>query len=349
MIHRKVKLMLRRLHAISLFRWPAVALRTMHRVLARKTHQLRQPLPDALMLEVTNHCQLHCSTCAREYRLGQEMDRGHMDLHQAKEFLNTYLEKLNRIALTGLGEPLLYPHLKELVTFIHQKDPGVLLFLSTNAQHPHTVEIIKSIAHAVDTLQISMDGYGQTYEGIRIDGNFTRFLTTLTELGELARQTSMEIKMNMVVFEENYTDMSAVIRCAAECNIPEVHLNTMNRVAHDDHRKGYEFYSTKPFLTALQQARSTAAERGITLVSPALNEPRGFSACPYPWSNYAISWDGWLVPCCSKPFPRELNFGNVFEEPLEKCINHPALQDFRRRVRENTPAPSFCSGCHYLR
>src|SRR5512136_508817 len=92
--------------------------------------RLELPHPTSVMLEVTNLCQLHCITCPREYAFGSQMAKGHMDLAQAKRFLDENLVYLDSIGLTGLGETLLYPHLVELVDYIRSRNRGVYIFIS---------------------------------------------------------------------------------------------------------------------------------------------------------------------------------------------------------------------------
>ena len=74
---------------------------------------------------------------------------------------------MDRITLTGLGEPLLYPHLNELIDYIYFINKGISIFLSTNAQSTKTPEIIQAISDKIDTLQISVDGIGEIFEKIR--------------------------------------------------------------------------------------------------------------------------------------------------------------------------------------
>ncbi len=43
--------------------------------------------PSTIMLEVTNHCNLHCITCPREYAYGKAMDKGNVDLSLLKKMV----------------------------------------------------------------------------------------------------------------------------------------------------------------------------------------------------------------------------------------------------------------------
>ena len=69
-----------------------------------------------------------------------------------------------------------------------------------------------------------------------------------------------------------------------------------------------------------------------------------FRDCIFPWEYPYITWDGYYVPCCGKPFPKLLNFGNVFEQGVMPVLNSPKAQAFRRAWQQNTP-PAFCHNC----
>ncbi|MBN2037760.1 MAG: radical SAM protein [Chitinispirillaceae bacterium] len=344
---RRIKLLLKKASHLprgtSAVRYALNVLRLMKAKIAR---DLTQPYPNTLLLEVTNCCQLRCITCAREYRFGKSMAVGHMDLDSAKRVIDEALPYLDKLGLTGLGEPLLYPHLRELAAYVKEKNPGVLQFISTNAQTKNCVPVIEEIGGHIDTLQISIDGIGETYERVRKNADFGAFVKNIGAIVRISKRAGYAIKLNMVVFAENYRDMGKVIEFAHAQGIHEVYCNSLNLVAIDSMLTPHGFYRSPEFLQELLAARETARTLRVRLdYSRAAKQ--GFSGCPYPWGTYAISWDGFLVPCCAKPFPKECNFGNVFSDGLLPCINHERLQGFRLMAKKNR-TPEFCTGCHYV-
>ena len=77
--------------------------------------------PSCIMLELTNHCNLQCATCPRQYAYGKNMDKGYMSLENAKKIVDEIYPYLDSIGLTGLGETMLYPHLTEIASYIKSK------------------------------------------------------------------------------------------------------------------------------------------------------------------------------------------------------------------------------------
>ena len=74
------------------------------------------------------------------------------------------------------------------------------------------------------------------------------------------------------------------------------------------------------------------------------NQNNGFRTCMSMWEYPYITWDGYYVPCCGKPFPKLLNFGNVFENDLMSVINSSKAQAFRKLWQKNVPH-KFCHNC----
>lgn len=303
--------------------------------------------PVSLMIELTNHCQLKCIICAREHDLGKQMSVGHMDFEQFKKIIDENHLYLDRIGLTGLGETLLYPKIVEAVNYIGKKNKGILIFLSTNAYQANAPALVKEIADKIDTLQISLDGIGSTFEEIRRKSNFNRYYSNLEQISRYNHKSRMSVKFNMVVFKNNYKEMTKVVELADELSIQEIYFNTFNLVANNFDLSEYDFYQTQEFRDQFEKALEKANQHGIYVGYRDLNAPKGFRYCGYPWDDFYITWDGYSVPCCAKPFPKTLNFGNVFDEGLMPVLNSVKYQEFRTLSKENK-TPDFCRRCHKI-
>lgn len=316
-------------------------------IISKRKRKPQLPHPVSLMIELTNHCQLKCMICAREYAMGKEMDKGHMDFDKFKKFIDKNHVYLDRIGLTGLGETFLYPQIKEAVNYIRTKNKGVNIFISTNAYPANTPEIVSQIANDIDTLQISFDGIGSVFEEIRKKSDYNKYYSNLEAVSKLAKGKRMTVKYNMVVFEQNYHQMTDIIKLAKKLDVKEIYFNTFNLVGNNFDLSLYDFYKSKKFREKFTEAIKLADELNIYLGYSELDEPKGFKYCGYPWDNFYITWDGYLVPCCAKPFPKEMNFGNVFENGLIKSINSKDFLNFRQMSNENI-TPDFCRRCHKI-
>ncbi len=315
--------------------------------LAVRKHSPVLPYPTSLMLELTNHCQLKCITCAREYQFGSEMNVGNMISQSAYKLLDEVLPYLDKIGLTGLGEPLIYGSILSIADYIREKNPGIAMFISTNAQLPDTPGLIDKLADKIDTIQISIDGMGQVFEQVRLRSDFSVFAQNVREIVRICSGRRASPKLNMVVFSKNYHQMTEVIEFAAEMGIRELSFNTINLVANELDLSEYELYESSDFKKELEKAEIRAKLLRIFTEFPKMSNEKGFRGCPYMWNHFYVTWDGYLAVCCAKPFPKEKHFGNAFQSGFLSCINHNEFQKFRVMAAENQ-APDYCSRCHYL-
>jgi molybdenum cofactor biosynthesis enzyme MoaA len=87
---------------------------------------LHPRLPDArkLYIEATTGCNLHCRTCIRNVWGDPEAQMSMATFQRLAESLDG-LPDLNRVILTGFGEPLLHPHILDMIELVRRRDLAV--------------------------------------------------------------------------------------------------------------------------------------------------------------------------------------------------------------------------------
>ncbi len=305
--------------------------------------------PSTIMLELTNHCNLACTTCPREYDYGQAMDKGSMNLDSAKKIIDETWPYLDSIGLTGMGETFLYKEINEVVNYIRKKNKGIIISVSTNAVLPNFIEKTSDLLGKIDTIQVSIDGLDNTYEKIRVKSNFKTLDNNLRILLEKANSTSTDIMLNMVVTKENYKHMPLLVKYAKEIGIKYMDFTLFNLASVTDIEQSYyEFYQSPEFLRTLEELEETIKNTPEVLVTERnFKTDNNFQKCPFPWTHFYICWNGYLAPCCAKPFPKELNFGNVFHSKVIDILNSKSYKEFRTLWLKNIP-PDFCKKCHFI-
>ena len=306
----------------------------------------RVAYPSTIMLELTNHCNLACTMCPREHRFGREMDKGEMDPEKAKKILDEVLPYVDSIGLTGLGETFLYKHLAELVDYIRSRNTGVVLTLSTNAAFAGFIEKAAPVIGKVDTIQVSVDGLDSVYESIRRNASFELFDANLQALSKMCGGSSTAIVINMVVMKENYHQMSAMVDYARRRNVAYCTFTPYSLASTTDDDAGYyRFFSSRELLdTERELEHAIRNEKQVAVTKCSIQAHRAFRKCFYPWSHFYITWNGFVSPCCAKPFPKELHFGNVAEADLITTLNSDTFRRFRREWNAHK-VPAFCERC----
>lgn len=346
---RKIKKAFKRLRylpgGMNFFRYSTNKVRTYTNKFSKS---LKVVYPSTIMLEVTNYCNLHCITCPREYQYGKQMDIGHMDINLLKKVIDQTYPYIDSVGLTGLGEPLLYKHLPEALDYIKSKNKGIITSLSTNASLGKTPELIAQIKQNIDTIQISIDGIGETYNKVRINGDYDKFLLNVKDIKKQVCDTDTDVTLNMVVVKENYHQITEMIELTQSLGFQNLSFTLFNLASVTD--IGIEYYDlfySNEFKAELKKARQKAnTVKNVDVSFWDYESENGFNKCPFPWSHFYISWDGYLPPCCAKPFPKELSFGDLNKSGLIDCLNSKEFQNFRSLWYKNI-TPGFCKKCHF--
>ncbi|HRN26232.1 MAG TPA: hypothetical protein PLT78_06675, partial [Ignavibacteriaceae bacterium] len=109
-------------------------------LLLSKSKSLKVSYPSSIMIELTNHCNIKCITCAREYLYGDNMDKGFIDFKKFRSIIDEIHPYVDAIGLTGLGETFLYKRIDEAVDYIKSKSKGIIISCSINAHLPKSIE-----------------------------------------------------------------------------------------------------------------------------------------------------------------------------------------------------------------
>jgi radical SAM protein with 4Fe4S-binding SPASM domain len=346
---RKFKKALKRLRQLPKNRYLFFYLKNKMVHFFRKiTKSTKVAYPSTIMLELTNKCNLSCTTCAREYEYGKQMDQGVMGEEQAKKIIDELFPYIDSIGLTGMGETFLYPDIKSIVNYIKSKNKGIIVSVSTNAMLPNFMEKAAPLAGVIDTIQVSIDGLNEVYESIRKRAKFEVLQSNLETLANVCKNTSTSLMMNMVVTKENYHQMADLVKFAQKIGIKYMDFTLFNLAAVTQIDKSYyDFYKSPEFLDALHALQETQKQvKEVVVGYHSFDTNHSFKACPFPWTHFYICWDGYVAPCCAKPFPKELHFGNVFNNSVMEVLNSESFRNWRKLWFKNQTA-AFCEKCHF--
>ncbi len=350
MTKRKFKKAIKRLGhlpgGLNLLKYLANKLNAFRLKIVRST---KVAYPSAIMIEGTNLCNLRCITCPREYEYGANMNKGNMDITKLKQIVDEIYPYIDSIGLTGLGETFLYKELVGAVEYIRAKSLGIIISTSINAHLKKSPEIARSLVGLIDTIQVSIDGIGEVYNKVRIGGDYTFFLDNLKEIVLAASETDTDVMLNMVLVKENYHQMTQMVELAHDLGIRYLSMTTINLSAVTGlPRDYYNLFFTEDYLDELSKAVAYAKRLpDLEFIHPNPEAPVGFNQCGFPWGHFYITWDGYIPPCCAKPFPLEKSFGSVIEKPLLDALNSVEFRKFRE-LWFNNETPEYCEQCHQI-
>jgi len=127
-------------------------------------------------LELTNKCMLKCSACARTTFINkfgiEKWKNNDLNLDHLKKFLDIDLTDLKFNLSGNLGDPIYYPELFELLSWLKSK--SAIISLVTNGSYKKYewwTELV-SILDSRDTIMFSVDGTPENFINYRVNADW---------------------------------------------------------------------------------------------------------------------------------------------------------------------------------
>lgn len=327
----------------------------------------RQPvatrLPVCLYLEVTNRCNLLCTTCPRTYvELEPPADLS-WDLFKR---IVDQIPDLSRAVLHGVGEPMLVKKLPAMVRYL--KDRGAYVLFNTNGTVLNERNGRALIDAGLDELRVSLDASNrESFLAVRGVDFFDRILRNVRRFRAYQEQhgfASPRVSAWLTGLKETVAELPAFVRLAAEIGVKEVYLQRLvffDRDAVGLARPDQALFEQMDRDEAdhLREASRIARELGIAFsASGAASEPglslerattgNPWSLCGRPWTVMYFTANGRALPCCIAPFAQHgydnYTLGDATREDLRSIWNGERYQAFRAALQSDKP-PASCSNC----
>lgn len=294
------------------------------------------------MIELTNECQLACFTCPRDKKDAHDYEFGTMSVSDFKHIFNQFEEGLDTLDLTGLGESLMHPDIFEIIRWVRSRK-DIHIYLTTNTVLLNADKRAALHRDPVDTLCISIDGTDQEeFSSVRGQLNYERLKRRVRETVEELRD-EMDFILCVVLVSQNLRSMSRFVDLAAELGIDRLSLKPINLVANALPATYYDMFRSTEFDLRAKESIKRGAVLGVDVSVFQI----GSYTCTFPWNPIYITWDGFYVPCCAKPFPKREHFGNLLTQHYDEVKNSVGAVRFRSELLSERP-PTFCNKCHIM-
>jgi len=158
------------------------------------------PPPRKISIELTNRCNLRCTMCCFHSKkvkdIAEKRAIGDMDFDLFRKIVeeaSTFYPK-PKLKLNWAGEFLLYPHFREALMLLKKMGLSQFCFLSTNGNLLSSEvadELIKSFEGKIN---ISLDGFKESHERIRVGFNYEKVYRNLMYLIEQKKMVSRNLE-----------------------------------------------------------------------------------------------------------------------------------------------------------
>jgi MoaA/NifB/PqqE/SkfB family radical SAM enzyme len=318
--------------------------------------------PICLYLEVTNRCNLLCTTCPRTYeQLEPEAD---MSWELFTKIVSG-VDHLQRVVLHGVGEPMLVRNLPQMVRYL--KDRGVYVLFNTNGTLLTEKNGQALIDAGLDEMRVSLDAAdASVFQMVRGKDMFDRIVTNLRGFRQMQQRLGIEtprVSMWLTGLRETLDQLEGFVRLADSVNVREIYLQRM--VFFADNSQGLARAESALFEKTteqeeeiIQRAVALATSLGVSFNASGATEPgtsikkraedSPWSLCRRPWTLMYFTATGRALPCCIAPFSMHgydsFTLGDASQQTLREIWNGPQYQQFRSSLMTPDP-PRACANC----
>ena len=275
--------------------------------------------PLTLQVEPTRRCNLSCEICMRGNLNDMEST---LSLDDFKTILKS--GSFRYAGLHGWGEPLLNPHLFQMIEYAESE--GVYTNLTTNGT---------LIGEYID--MVFGSGLREIAFGV-YDNQLLRSI--LPEIKGLVKERDRQglkrprVYMDITIYKGNLGRISDLLELAAESRVDAVILHRLFNAYNVD--PSAEYISTEQERRLFTEAKALARKRRLKLHLP----QRHSLPCSVVKRCIFVTAKGKVTPCCFLP---ELYLGDALREGLKKIIGSRGYANFVKTMREHP----ICSRCRW--
>ena len=332
---------------------------------------------DRIYVEITNRCNLNCSTCVRnvwnESSGMMETSLFRRILEEAEEL--TGKENPITVFFGGWGEPLLHPDVFSMIGSVKQRGwRAELISNGTMIDEERAKALIES---GLDMLWISMDGASpESYRDVRLGDMLPKILENLQgfrRLKALMMKKLPELGIAFVAMKSNIGDLGGIVDICRKYEA--VRLSISNVLPFTKDLIDQRLYSASseswgggilkidfPRIDAseevLSQLRSLADATGRFSFNDD-HENISTGGCPFlNKASVSVRWDGMVSPCTplfydstyyigdTERTVRECHYGNLNTESLSDIWMNDEYRNLRISLQQDDFSPcTVCNSC----
>jgi len=273
--------------------------------------------PDRLYVESTSFCNLHCVMCPTG--IGTiKRPKGYMDMQLFRQIVDEVQPNAPAIVLHSWGEPMMHPKLFQMIEYARKAD--LWTETSTNITLLTEERARRAMDAGLSQLFLAMDGVTkETYERVRVGGNFDTVVRNVERLLELKRErgSKMRIVLQIIAMRETHAEVEEFVRRWTRDEVDQVNVKHLDTWGDQ--------------------------EAAITSHALAKEEPPVRRACPNLWYHGYIFWDGSLVSC-ERDYDLRTPLGNVKDGVLNAWHGAQMRRLRKHHVDGDFAAPA-CQNC----
>lgn len=302
-----------------------------HYLLARCGAAGVSPLPAFISVEPADFCQLRCPECPVGRGSRQETKGERLMSPDTFERIVQQAQGVQVMQLYFQGEPLLNPHLPDMIRSAHEAHFYTVTSTNAQALTPDLAEHL--IGAGLNRIIVSMDGISESsYQAYRRGGSLQQTMSALRYLSEakqrLGGHTHIELQcLRLKSNEQEWTEMQRLYKTWGADSL------TFKTAQLYDFAHGHPLMPTNP-----RYSRYRLGKDGLYHITPR------HRVCHRIFTGCVITVTGDVLPCC---FDKSKQFvlGNVHQQSLRDIWQGDKARAFRQQVIAHRPSMAMCSNC----
>jgi len=254
-----------------------------------------------VQIEVTSRCETGCVFCPHDALSGSWVE-GDLPLDLYRDKIVPYLDLFELVYLQGWGEPMLHPHLWDMLSLAQEK--GCKTGYTTNGSYLEGEQNERLIDMGVDMISVSFAGTAATvHESLRTNSEFSKLRTNFESLANLKKQQNSSkpwLELHFLMTSANLSEFPPLVELAASLGADEVVATnlTYSPSLGLDRMHVFGEQPQLEHLEIINQARQAAERLNIPLrIYPLQAEPQTLVCDANPVEAVYVNHRGDVTPC----------------------------------------------------
>lgn len=320
--------------------------------LEKQTRTLRvASRPCYITLDSTVACNLRCPRCYREDAEAAKVLPTRPDMRDdvMDDIIRSLLPTAITLSPSGLGEPLMSPHLDKLLETCATY--GVLMSLTTNGVLLNKKGLLDRLIPVLHWLEISFDSVNpQLFERLRAGARFEQVLGNARAVGRIRSFLSramFHFGFSMTLYNDNLREIPGMIRLVSDCG-GDFLKTDIGVIFNRTNLRHSVLRSPRAYNDVYAPAQQCAKEFGVRLfmrppfVEDDRSEARRYGVCDFLYTHASIATDGSYRPCYSSILPSRRSVARPDVLGLWNSADMRRL----RRDHDMERAPVSCKTCY---
>jgi len=323
--------------------------------------------PTTIIFLMVDKCNSKCIMCGGSYFNSTSGDMITFDLYK-RMLKNLQTDYIAKIKYGGFGEPLLNPHLRDIVEYTTKHYPHIDQILVTNAIAMNE-DISKFLVKHLYEVKMSVNAAtSETYRKIHQIDRFDEVIENIRRLSCINKEKGgkCELMLSFVAMRRNIEELPSAIDLASDLGLDSVfswycrfYPKRFRYHDYDEPKNRLEdgeslFYHQELSDKCYKIAEAKAMQHGIRFIhEPLFASKFNPTRCVYPWVCLYIGSKGELYPCPAgeivfkeKVESGTYDTGNILKQHISAIWNNEFYRDLRSSViNQKNPKISECAAC----